>query len=125
LTKRLDLTEATVGLDVDIAPRGGKGASSSMMATRAESGRITGLNITQWNCCAGMRERRQQIPVHRIVKVEKVYAPNFVIPWLKKDGSIDGNKDGDSVCLGDFGEPPFTLPLELNRLKNHVPSDSI
>ena len=108
LSARLDRSEVKENMDVDVVPSKG---NVLCMASRAAIGvLLNDDSIMAYPAKFSIPTAAQQ---HNSVKVQinKVLAPSLIVPNIKM-GRCD-------VCLGDFGEAPFTLHLPLKMLKHH------
>ena len=57
----------------------------------------------------------------RLVAITSVLSTSLVVPGFRKGSKIKR----ESVSLGDFGTPPFTIVLPLKMLKHHVDSNLV
>jgi len=114
LSLRLSKEDAIPGSIVDVVPSHG---NVSSMATRAAWGTLVDdkycrlpLNFTPSRVKRGASTR--------VVKIEHVTAPHLFVPGIK-------NSRGNHACLGDFGDPPFSILLPIKMMKKHIDDNSI
>ena len=114
LNARLSSGDVKEGLEVDVVPSHGNAMD---LATRAAVGIVTGIH--QYRSAESLSPRLVTINCERscVVMITKVLSPNLVVPGLKRNGQ--------KICLGDFGEPPFNIPLPLGMLRDHIESNAI
>ena len=119
LTLRLEADEATTipNLEVDIVPSHGNVAS---MATRAAVGKLSDAAFCESpNGIFPSRVKPSQNS--RLVAITSVLSTSLVVPDFRKGSKMKR----ESVSLGDFGTPPFTIVLPLKMLKHHVDSNLV
>lgn len=117
LTLRLAAEAAIPNLQVDVVPSHGNVAS---MATRAAVGMLSDAPF----CKSPDGVIPSQVKPNqnsRVVAITSVVSPSLVVPGLKKGSKTKR----ESVCLRDFGTPPFTIVLPLKMLKHHVDSTMV
>lgn len=123
LTVRVRPSDASVGQEVDVVLASGP---ASQMACRVASGKVVDPTLVPT-----LRNPTTQAVVNatstrRIIKVDEVFAPSFVLPLpynsRTRRTSTDDLAGSCVVAMATFGPPPFFLVLPLTNLAVSNPS---
>ncbi len=121
LTSRLPAEELITGMKVDLVPQLGQFTSAAMLNTRAATATAIGRQVC--HCPAGIVSKKGNAKKVRpcansyVVKVDVIYASNFIIPGYKMKDT------NEKATLGSLGLNEIVVPIDM--LRDHIASDVI